>query len=87
MPRKQKLKTADEDTPTTGCFNDEIVKSVNLTGTGSKHYCASCSYLKKSKTAISREEAVEHGHEPRVRRNPLCRLPLGIATGADVSGE
>ncbi len=58
--------TTDEKEKTT---NTSKV-TVYITRTGSKYHRASCSYLRKSKTAITREEAIVRGYEPCKRCKP-----------------
>ncbi len=71
-PRKQKRGTADKD----AAFKEELRQTqqvedtVYITRTGSKYHRTNCSYLRKSKTAITREEAIERGYEPCKRCKP-----------------
>lgn len=50
--------------------NNSQSRTVYITDTGSKYHSSSCSYLKKSKRAISLNDAKSQGYTPCSRCNP-----------------
>lgn len=59
--------TKKTNQPTTSPSNSE---TVYITNTGSKYHRGSCSYLRNSKHAIDKDDAISQGYTPCSRCNP-----------------